>query len=326
MSPDSRAGHHGDVTYVFEDAGFDSEPNDTEQKIFGSNAVLDTFDGSKEAVRVFNADRKAAEIIEQVFDGSWSVTCDLGEPPWWLAGIFGQPTATNISGSLYEYTYDLSNATDPTSLRLYLPTEGFGDYKVIPGAVIASVSIDQSQPNSPELSISGAYAREPFEDNTLSLSVPDFGESTFSNRHAEVTVAGSSVGKVQNANVSLEANTEMVNEVGSASAVDYTPKTFAPDVTHDKIISTTENTDLFNRFTSASQAAVALKYDNGGTGEDAYTVDWNIVDSFPDQWSESGRNDPEADLMNELQEMGEDANVVMQTDAGSSGNPPGITL
>jgi len=323
---DSRAGHHGDVTYCFEDNGFDTDPSDTEQKIFGSNAVLDTFDGSHEAVRVFNADRKAAEIIEQVFDGSWTVTCDLGEPPWWLAGIFGQPTSTNVSGSLYEYTYDLSNATDPISLRLYLPTEGFGDYKVIPGAVIASVSIDQSQPNSPELSISGAYAREPFEDNTLSISVPNFGESTFSNRHAEVTVGGSSVGKVQNANVSLEANTEMVNEVGSGNAVDFIPKTFAPDVTHDKIISTTEMTDLFDRFTGASQAAVALKYDNGGSGEDVYTVDWNIVDSFPNSWSESGRNDPEADLMNELQEMGEDANVVMQTDAGSSGNPPGITL
>jgi len=92
---DVRAGHHGDVGYVFEDAGYDTEPNDTDVKVFGSNATMDTFEASYQAVRVYNASRTAAEIIEQNFDGGWGVTFELSEPPWWLAGVFGQPSATN---------------------------------------------------------------------------------------------------------------------------------------------------------------------------------------------------------------------------------------
>lgn len=324
--PDSRAGHHGDVVYTFEDAGFDTSPNDTTFKNFGSNATLDTYEGSHEAVRVFNADRKAAEIIRQNFDGAWSVTCDLGPPPWWLAAIFGQPTSTNVTGALYDYDYDLANGNDPVSLRLYMPTDGFNNYEYLPGAVIASVTVDQSVDGSPELSITGAYAREPQRASTLSVTPPSLSESTYSNRDAEVTVDGTTVGRAQNTNVSLEANTDLVGEIGSEFAVDYSPKTFAPDVTHDKIRWVGQSVDPLDRFKQANQVAVVLKYDNGLTGEDEYSVDWTVSDSFPNQWSETGRNDPEADLMEELQEMGEDATVQVTTDAGSSGNPPGITL
>jgi len=150
--PESRAGHHGDVGYTFEDAGYDAAPNDSTVKTFGGNATMDTFDASHEAVREYNASRTAAEIIEQAFDGGWGVTFDLGaEPPWWLAGILGQPTSTNVSGSLYDYTYDLDNGNDPVSLRLYAPTEGFSNYEMLPGCYIVSASIDQSQGDSPEV-------------------------------------------------------------------------------------------------------------------------------------------------------------------------------
>lgn len=323
---DSRAGHHGDTVYVFEDNGFNSSPSDTTAKAFGSNAVMDTAEGSHEAVRVFNAGRTAAEIIKQVFDGAWSVTCDLATPPWWLAGVFGQPSSSNVSGDLYNYTYNLTDATDPISLRLYTPTDGFSDYEVYAGAVIASVSVNQSVPDSPEITITGAYATPPSRQSSPSLTIPGLSESTFSNRHAEVQIDGSTVGKAQSTNLNLEAGTELVNEIGSGSAVDFSPKTFAPDLTVEKIVWNNQTVDLLQTFLDANQVTTKLLYDNTGSGEDAYTLDWNVTGSFPNQWSESGRNDPEADLMQELQNMGEDANVVVGTDAESTGNPPGITL
>lgn len=320
MSPDTRSGHHGDVAYVFEDAGFNTAPTDTTFKAFGGNATLDTFDGSHEAVRVFNADRTAADIVEQVFDGAWSITHEITTPLWYLAGIFGQPTTSNPAGSQYVHTYDLDNNNDPLSLRLYLPTDGFSNYKVIPGAVVASVSIDQSQPNNPEITVSGAYAEEPFEDNTLSPTVPNFSESSYTNRDGEVQIAGNTVGRAQNATVNLEANTEMISEIGASGQVDFTPRAFNPEWTHDKIVWVGQNEDFFQRFKNASQVTGSLIYDNGETGDALYRMQIDVLNSFPNSWSESGRNDPDADLTEELQEMGQDAEVEITTDTAQ---PPG---
>ena len=318
--PDARAGHHGNVVYTFENQGFDTTPTDTTFKVFGGNATMDTFEGSHQAVRVFNADRHAAEVIRQLFDGAWSVSCDLTEPPWWLAGIFGQPTSTLLAGALYEHVYALNNGNDPTSLRLYMPTDGFAQYEMIAGAVIASVSVDQSPDGSPELSITGAYARKPERKSTPSVSIPDFTESTFSNRHAELKAGGTTVGRAQNTNVSLEANTELVDEIGSANAVDFSPKTFAPDVSFEKIKWVGQSVDPLDTFLNATVANINLVYDNGQTGDAQFAVDWQVSDPFPNQWSETGRNDPEADLTEELQHMGETAQVTVTQDVAT---PPG---
>jgi hypothetical protein len=325
--PNVRSGHHADVGFVFEDAGYDASPNDTTIKTFGGNATMDTFDASHEAVREYNASRTAANIIEQAFDGGWGVTFDLGaEPPWWLAGIFGQPTSTNVSGSLYDYTYDLDNGNDPVSLRLYAPTEGFSNYEMLPGCYIVSASIDQSQGSSPEVNLTGGYAREPVNQSTPSVSIPDFGETTFSNRDGEVTVDGSSVARLQNTTLNLETNTDGIGEIGSEALVDFSPKAFTPNMTYDHIVWVGQNVDVLQRFRDGNQVAVDLTYDNGLTGEDAYTVDFQSSGALPNQFSESGRNDPDADLMEESTEMIEDTDVVVSTDAGDSGNPPGITL
>lgn len=317
----ARGGQHADVCYVFEDNGFNTSPTDTTFKTFGGNATPDTFEGSHNAVRVFNADRKAAEIIEQTFDGSWSVTTEgFTEPPWWLAALYGQPTSTNVAGNLYEHSYDIDNGNDPVSLRLYMPTDGFASYKYIGGAVIASVSVDQSSDGSPEISISGAYAQEPQTASSLSPTVPDFAETSFSNRDAEAKIAGTTIGKAQNTTVNIEANTELIGEIGSENAVDFIPKAWEPDVTFDKILSTTQSVDPLSKFTTGAQASVELIYDNGETGDSQYVVDLNAEGALPSDWSESGRNDSEANLVEELQNMAEDLSVTVTEDIAS---PPG---
>lgn len=324
--PQVRAGHHGDLVYVFEDAGFDTAPTDTTPKVFGSNLTMDTFEGGHQAARKYNAGRRAAEIIEQNFDGAWGASFELSEPPWWLAGVFGQPTSTLVSGALYDYTFGLDNGNDPVPLRLYAPTDGFSNYEMIPGAVPVSVTVDQSDNSSPEVSIAGGYARQPVNQSTPSVSIPAFSESTFSNRHAEIQVDGSTVGRSQNTSANLETGTELVSEIGSENMVDFRPGAFTPSLTYSHIMWVGQTVDMLQRFRDANSVTTALRFDNGLTGENVYTVDFNFTGSFPNQWSETGRNDPDANLVEELQDMALDTTVDVSTDAGESGNPPGITL
>jgi hypothetical protein len=324
--PASRAGHHGGLVYVFEDNGYNQSPTDETFKNFGSNSTLSTFEAGRQAERIFNTDRKAADIIRQNFDGGWEVTCNLGPAPWWLAGIFGQPASTEVTAPLYTYDYSLANDNDPVSLRLYLPTDGFNEYEVLSGAVIASVSIDQTNDASPDLTISGFYAEEPSSESTLDPVPPALSERTYSNRHAELLVDGTSVGAPQNTTVELAANNRPVQGFGSENVLDFMEGVWEPTVTWDKILATDQSVDPLARHQDSNQVTVSLDYDNGQTSSDEYTVNVDVTGAFPDTFSESGRNDPEADLTRELQEMGEDATVSVTTDAGDTGNPPGITL
>jgi hypothetical protein len=317
----SRGGHHGDIAYLFEDNGFASAPTDSTFKNFGGNATLDTFEGSHNAVRVFNAERKAAEIIEQNFSGSWSVTLEgFTEPPWWFAALFGQPTSSNVAGNLYDHVYNVESANDPTTLQLFGPTEGFSDYKVLKGAAVASVTVDQGNTASPEITVSGAYA-DLASESSLSPSAPSFAESSFLNRDAELTQGGTTIAKTQSVTVNLEGNTEMVNEVGSESPVDFIPRAWEPSVDWEKLLATDQSVDPLGLFTAGSSYATVLTYDNGETGDDQYTVKLDASGSLPSDWSESGRNDPDADLTEELSELSEDVTLTITEDQST---PPGV--
>jgi len=318
----SRGGHHADVAYVFEDAGFNQPPSDSTFKNFGGNATLDTFEGSHNAVRVFNAERRAAEIIEQNFSGSWSLTLDgFTEPPWWLAGLLGQPSSSNVAGDLYDHQYAVETDTDPVPLRLYGPTEGFDDYKVIPGAVIASVSVDQDNTSSPEVTINGAYAAEPTRESSLTPEPPAFSQSSFQNRDAELQADGDVVGKTQSTTVTLEGNTEMIDEIGSPGPVDFVPRAWEPSVDWTKILTTDQTVDPLSLFTGGGTYSTVLTYDNGETGDAEYSIEFNVTGSLPNDWSESGRNDPDADLTEELSEMAAD---VAATVTVAEPSPPGV--
>jgi hypothetical protein len=316
----TRAGHHANVLYDFEPS-FDTAPSSPDPLVFGGNVTMDTFEGSHEAVRIFNADRKAANIIEQIFDGAWSITGELApEPPWWLSTVLGSPNSTNVAGSLYDHEYGLGVGGDPDSLRLYQPTEGFSEYKELPGCVVATLTIDQSVPGNAEFTLSGAYAREPEENTTLTIDVDDFSDRTFNNRLAELTVGGDTQGLVQSASVTIETGTEIINELGTGHGVDFSPKVLAPSVDFEKIIDTSQTTDttnLYDRFTSKNQVDVVLSYDNGESGDAQYRLEFTVGASFPDSWSRTGVNDPEADLSDDLNEMAEDFDAVITVDESS---------
>jgi len=320
--PTTRAGHHGDVSYVFEDAGFNTSPTDEEFKNFGGNATLDTFDGSHNAVRVFNADRKAADIIGQNFDGSWSITLEgFTEPPWWLAGLFGQPVSSELTTGLYEHIYSIGDGNTPVPLRLYAPTEGFSDYRVLGGCVVASTSVDQDAESSPEITVSGAYAGEPTREATLDPQPPQFSQTSFSNRDATLTADGGTVGKAQSTTFDLSGNAEMINEIGSEEAVDFTPRAFEPSVDFEKILWVGQTTDPFDLFVNSGQFGLNLNYDNGASDTDQYAVDIDATGALANELTESGRNDPSADLTESLSNMVQDATATITVDADT---PPGV--
>jgi hypothetical protein len=321
--PDTRKGLHGDICYVFEDAGFDSDPTDTTFKGTGGNATMDTFEGGRQAAREYNASRTAAEIIRNNFDGGWGISFELGAfAPWWFAAIYGQPDTQNPVGNQYEHTYSIRDGTDPVPLRFYAPTDGFNQYYVVPGCWLVSASIDQSEDGTPEVSLTGGFARDPFESSSLNPVVPDFPDAkgTFENRDAEAIIGGDTLGRSQSASISLETGAEGKSEIGTDKMVDFSPGAFEPSMTLDHIRWVGENVDLHQAFVDASQVTTEHHWDNGETGDALYAVELSMTGSYPDQWSESGRNDPDADLIEELQYMGEDATVLVVSDDAT---PPG---
>jgi len=325
--PDTRKGFHGDILYAFEDSGsfnqtgtITTDSGDPD-KTFGSNATMDTFEGGRQAERKYNASREAAEIIAQNFEGGWGVTFELGAvPAWWLATIYGDPVSSNPTGSQYEHSYDLDNDNDPRSLRIYAPTDGFSNYYVVPGCWVVSASIDQSQDGSPEVNLTGGFASEPYEDDTITFDEVAFNDSTYSNRDAEVRVDGSTVGRSQDTSVTLETGTEGKSEIGTDTMVDFAPGAFEPEMTVDHIRWVGETVDFHQRFIDQTQATVELNYDNGETGDAKRAFEVDLNSAFPNGWSESNRNDPDADLLEELTEMAESADVLIVNETAT---PPG---
>jgi len=186
---------------------------------------------------------------------------------------------------------------------------------------LVSVSVDQSENGSPEISLTGGYADEPTAESGVDTSIPDFSTSTYSNRDAEIQVGGDTVGRVQTTTLSLETGAEGVSEIGTDAMVDFTTGAFEPSITYDKIRFIDETVDFLDRFGSEASVAVNLNYDNGETGDSQYAVAWEVIDSFPDSWSESGRNDPDARLEQELQDMGRDARAIVTV---AEETPPGV--
>jgi len=323
--PDVRKGFHGDIQFVFEDSTAfdqtDSDPTDTDFKAFGSNTTMDTFEGGRQAERKYNASRTAAEIIAQNFDGGWGVTFELGAAPaWWLAGIFGDPSTSNPAGEQYEHLYDLDNDNDPRSFRLYAPTDGFSNYYVVPGAWIVSASFDQSADGSPEVNLTGGFASEPFEDTGASPTTPALADDTYSNRDAEVQVDSTTVARAQSTSLTLETGTEGKSEIGAETMVDFAPGAFEPEATFDHIRWVGEAVDFHSRFIDRTQVPLAVNWDNGETGDAKRAVEVDLLNGYPNQWSESNRNDPDADLLEELQEMAQDAEVLI---SNATATPPG---
>lgn len=315
---DARAGHHADFVYLHEDGadGLRGSPSDSTQKIFGANQTLDTYQGGHQAVRVWNSNRTAADVVKQLFDGAWSVSGELGPyPPWWLAEVFGTPSSTSsVSTSVHTYGLNVAGTGDPQPMRIITEVSGASpSFDAILGCVPQTLTVNQDVPGNPEFTLDGVYA----EPSTMGSTVtaPSFTDDSYTWSDARLDVNGSTIARVQNTGVTYELNADLIPELGSEYAVDFSPKVFAPQVEYEKIVRSTPSVDLGGRFLNGSAASAILDFDNGASGASLNRLEFRTGGAIGNDVGRSGQNDPEADLVDSLTEMALDATVVLETNS-----------
>lgn len=311
----ARAGHHARLFYKWEDdsngdPNFAGTPNDSDNKPFGSDATLSTFEGSNNAVRQFNPNsRDAREVIERQFDGSWSVEFTLTNP-WWLRSVIDNNVST--SGTSAPYTHTFSGDV-PYSMQITQQVEdpSTDTERVLKGCVVASAEISVSGPGEGTVTLEGAYADESFTSGVTLTSQPTINEDPLHFGEATLDRAGSTISLVQSVSVSIENNTDLIYELGSRTAVDYSPKVRSVSVTYGDIV---EDSDEVQRMYGSSGATspqsdvsneekLELIFDNGKTGSSKNLINVTLKNAFPDSYSRSGVGDPEADLEGTLSEI-----------------------
>lgn len=308
----SAAGHQSRVSYLWEDDSSGnpdfatSSPNDTDNKPFGSDASLNTLEGSNNAVRVFDPNsREAREVIEQHFEGSWSVEFTLTNP-WWLAGVIDYDVGTSGSSAPYTHSFD---GDIPYTMRIVQGTEDIGSERILKGCVIASAEISTSTGGMVTVSLDGAYADEDLSTGGVGAAQPTVNERPLHFAHAKVQRDGSTVSLVQNVSVSIENNTDLIRELGSRIAVDYSPKKRSIDVSYGDIVEdSSEVQRMYGSGTSPQNTVentkpITVEFDDGGSGSDKNSLTFNIGGAFLNSYSRSGVGDPEADLEGSMSEM-----------------------
>lgn len=309
------AGHQARLAYLWEDDGSGNpdfatdSPSDDTYKTFGANATMNTLEGSNNAVRVFDpGDREAAEVIEQQFEGSWSVEFTLTNP-WWLRSVLDNGFST--SGSSAPYTHSLSGGV-PYSMRIVQPTESTDSERVLLGCVATSASISVDTGGLVSVSLEGAYADDEISTGVGSLtSQPTRDEDPLHFGHASISRDGGSttLSLVQDASLQINNNTDIVLELGSRVGADYSPKQLTADVDYTDIVENSDDVQrMYGDATSVqtsmeNHADIVFEFDNGGTGSDKNSLKFTLSDALPDTGSRSGVGDPEADLEDQLNEM-----------------------
>jgi hypothetical protein len=317
MTP-ALAGHNARGGYLWEESGgspaFNTDStDDSDFKPFGADATITTLEGSNNAVRVFQpGSREAERIIEQEFEGSWTSEFTLTNP-WFLRGVIDYDVST---GSPYNFNGDI-----PYSMQIVNPLERIDKERVIGGAVVVSCDISVSAPGQVEVTLEGAYADEEVVDTSIRDQPPienrplHFGQAT-------VNRDGSAQSLLQDASLSIENNTDLIYELGIRKAVDYSPKQRIVDVDYTGIMDTTDEVKRMYGASASVQskventADIQFVFDNGeasGSGQNRLTV--NINQALADSYSPTGLGDPEADLEEELSEMGATVDAVAETDA-----------
>lgn len=320
--PGARSGHHADAVYLHEDGAgsFNSAPSDSTHKIFGGNVTVD-IDGSRDPVKIWNSARTPAEHVSRVFDGGLTVNGELGPyGPWWLSEIYGTPSSTaSLATSVYDYQHDVGG--DPRSMRVLVPKDGMSSVEMATGVVPQTLSIDESFPDNPTFTLDCVYAATSLISSTI--SVPSFTYSTFNNAEHELQFDGTTIARLQNVGITVNANVDLVGELGSSVMVDFSPKSFEPEIEAERIVAKSASSSPCNflqHFYGGSQsyqhapstANVVATWDNGETGGSLHKQTYTFTGAFPSDYSITNINDPDADLLRTVTEMAENLDVAVE--------------
>lgn len=330
-------GAHTRLHYDYE-SSFASGASSYSAIPFGSNATMDTLEGSHQAARVFEPDsREAAQIIEQLFDGSFTVSFELTNG-WWIRAVISDIDDESPSGS-GPYTYSFNNHAGgntkadqyPNSMeiRRAVTKSGYsGDTnRNLTGAVVSNAEVSVSVGGNVTVTLTGAYADD--EKDGTNDSQPAVDERTFTFAKGEVITdqdgTPTTVNRVQDVSFTIENNVEMVGEIGTRTPVDFNPGARNPSVDYTKIA---EGDTELTRFYGGSSATsvntqiendyvIRLVFDNEKSGTDENRLEFDFEGSFPDSYGESGVGDPQTLLEHNMEELSTSVTANYTTDEAS---------
>lgn len=353
------SGQHTIWAYVYEDENtFNQDPGaptDTTYKNFGINETMSSNDRSNNPERMFRPFRRTAEqIIESGYQGSWGADFNLTNT-WWLPLIYGSPS-TSGSSKPFTHTYDLAPRDPPRTIHLISETHwpnGDISQTVYTGVTAGSASVDVAVNDIVQCSISGAYAFEHNYEDVANSPVgklssdpavkgdqpgTDYRTLHFGNSTFKADLDGNGTqdvqSLVQDASLSLEANAELRQELGTRFAVAPQYLAFEPDVSYTKL---TDDSQKFDEQRSAYGAtlgandatpvgtmdgadiAATLKYVSAANKTNELAM--NIEGAFPADFSRNNIGDPQAALEDNISRMVTDIQAVVQSDQSE---PPGI--
>lgn len=334
------------LVYIWEDS-FDQAPGGmlgTSETItdvkntFGSGVTLGTNEGSNNAEREFRPGSRQAEyILERQFDGSWSVDFTLTNP-WFLKSMYGNPTTTDgqtdDGGSTITYEHEFSGQF-PDTMQLVEQIEhnsGQKDHRILTGCIVSSMDVETDTEGVVEVSLDGAYADELYVEDVAGAASPPYSTFTqpvtdyrplhFGNTKLyfdEDPTDGTKTQQrlIQDASLSLEGNVDMIYELGSRLAADFSPKAIEPELSYTRIVS--ENTggnnaqdlrDMYGDGATDSPAdptmgtsdmEIQMEIYNAETPADTDSKDYNkltfvMEGSLVDSYSRNNVGDPESEI------------------------------
>lgn len=306
-------GHDVRGWYLHEDNGFAASPTDSTYKPFGANTVIDRAEGTNNAMQVFEpGNRIAVDVVERLFEGSWSVTFDYTNP-WWLNFIFGAPTTVdNADGS---YTHTWSGDTMQTQ-RIGIGYEPSGKERILQGCVAATANARPSVGENGRITISGAYAKEEINDPASLTSQPSIDNEVMTFADATLSLGGSTRGLVQQAGVELNTNAEVINELGTRAGVDFAARQLVPRFNFTKINDGGEVNELKKLYGDTAASAVqetvssnaredaTLTFDNGlAAGSGINQMNINLTSTMQDGFGQDGLGDPAADIEDNINRL-----------------------
>lgn len=307
------AGSDTRAVYLWEDDAsgnhnFAGTPNDTTHKTFGHDVTIDSAELSNNPVDLFDpGSREAAERIAQAFDGTWSVSFTLANPWFWKAVI--AEASTSGTGP-YTHAFD---GEVPWSMRLILPVETTGNERLLKGCVVSSCTLETSDNGTVTVTLDGAYAdEEETQPGTGSIQAQEaetFDALTFAD--GTLTFDGTTFSLVQNVSLTIENNIDMVPELGSRTAADYSPKVRSTSVDFGKIVENDANliaaygggtapVSPSDRIDGGDEVSGSLTFSNGATDSTQNDQTINVGGSLPDSYGRTGTGDPTADYLENL--------------------------
>lgn len=313
---------NGDIDFATD------SPDDSTYKTFGDDVTFPDAQMDNDPVDLFDpGSREAAKRIGQMFSGTWGAEFVLSNPEFWKAVVADVST----SGASPPYTHTFSGEV-PWPMRIVLPVEPTGNERILKGCVVATCTIDVADNGTVNVSLNGAYAdEEETSPGTGSItSQVSSSDEPLMFADGSLTFGGTTYSLVQSVTLTIENNVDLIPELGSSFAVDYSPKVRRTTIDWGKIV---ENDNLLttaygggsatspqDRMDSDAEFSGDLTFDNGEASGNAdqnkHVI--NLSGVFPDTYGRSGTGDPSADYLENNAYTGRSLDDVTVTNANSS--------